>query len=131
MSRELFKKKVTPIRVQIELLLKSGVVCHAPKVSGMCKELLRVYPALWTFVDVDGVEPTNNFAERNLRPAVLWRKVSFGSHSEAGGRFAARMMTVIGTLKLQGRNVLDYLVQANEAALFGRPAPSLLPSSAF
>jgi transposase len=127
MSREVFKKKVAPIRVQIELLLKSSVVCRAPKVSGMCDEILRVYPALWTFVEVEGVEPTNNFAERNLRPAVLWRKVSFGSHSEAGSRFAARMMTVVVTLKLQGRNVLDYLVRANEAALFGRPAPSLLP----
>jgi transposase len=125
-TRDAFKKNVAPIRQQIELLLKSGVVCHAPKVAGMCNELLEAYPALWTFVDVEGVEPTNNFAERNLRPAVLWRKVSFGSHSEAGSRFAARMMTVGATLKLQGRNVLDYLVQANEAALFGRPAPSLL-----
>jgi transposase len=130
MDRAVFKTKVLAIRQQIELLLKSGAVCQAPKVPGMCREILDVYPALWTFVDVDGVEPTNNFAERNLRPAVLWRKVSFGSHSEAGSTFAARMMTVVGTLKLQGRNVLDYLVRANEAALFGRRPPSLLPATA-
>jgi len=58
------------------------VSCHAPKVAGMCEEILKLYAALWTFAVVEGVEPTNNFAERNLRAAVLWRKGSFGTHSE-------------------------------------------------
>ena len=85
---------------------------------------------MWTFVDVEGVELTNNFGERTLRPAVLWRKGSFGTHSDAGSRFVERMMTVVGSLRLQRRNVFDYLVQASEAELFRRPPPSLLPRAA-
>jgi hypothetical protein len=73
------------------------------------------------------LEEANNFGERNLRPSVLWRKGSFGTWSEAGSRFAERMMTVVATLKLQHRNVLDHLVHASEAALLHQPAPSILP----
>ena len=127
LTRARFQKAAEAIRVRVELLLKSGVACHAPKVSGMCREILDMEPAMWTFVYVDGVDPTNNFGERNLRPSVLWRKGSFGTWSEAGSRFAERMMTVVATLKLQHRNVLDYLVHASEAALLHQPAPSILP----
>ena len=84
-------------------------------------------PALWTFITVPGVEPTNNAAERALRPAVLWRKGCFGTHSAAGSRFAERMLTVATTLRQQGRNVVDYVAAANVAALHGQPPPSLLP----
>jgi transposase len=96
----------------------------------MCAEILKVYAALWTFAAVEGVEPTNNFAERNLRAAVLWRKGSFGTHSEAGSRFVERMMTVVASLRLQGRYVFDYLVQASEAHLHRQSPPSLLPIAA-
>ena len=85
--------------------------------------------ALWTFIDVPGVEPTNNAAERALRPAVLWRKGCFGTHSAAGSRFAERMLTVTTTLKQQGRNVVDYVTQACHAALHNQPPPSLLPDA--
>ena len=77
---------------------------------------------------VSGVEPTNNAAERALRPGVLWRKGSFGSHSPAGSRFAERMLTVAATLKQQRRNVVDYVTLACEAALRWEAAPSLLPA---
>ena len=76
------------------------------------------------------MEPTNNAAERALRPGVLWRKVSFGSHSAAGSRFAERMLTAAATLKQQHRNVVDYVTGACTAALRGEPAPSLLPGAA-
>jgi hypothetical protein len=75
-----------------------------------------------------GVEPTNNAAERALRPAVLWRKGSFGSASERGSRFVERMLTVAATCRQQGRSVLEYLVAAVEATARGETAPSLLPS---
>ena len=84
--------------------------------------------ALWTFARVDGVEPTNNGAERALRPAVLWRKGSFGSDSDAGSRFAERLLTVVATCREQGRPLLDFLVAAGEAPLLGTAAPSLLPT---
>jgi transposase len=130
MSRATFKREVKPIRERIELLLKQGCGCYAPKVSGMCDEILKLEPAMWTFVSVAGVEPTNNFGERTLRPSVLWRKSSFGTHSVEGSRFAERMMTVVATLKLQRRNVFRFLVEACEAALLHRSAPSLLPTAA-
>lgn len=72
------------------------------------------------------MEPTNNAAERTLRPGVLWRKGTFGSHSAAGSRFAERMLTVAATLKAQRRNIVDYVTRACEAALCGTPVPSPL-----
>ncbi len=86
--------------------------------------------ALWTFVQVDGVEPTKNTAERSIRPGVLWRKGSFGTQSQEGARFVESMMTVVSTLKQQQRNVLEYLTEACAAALRGAAAPSLLPANA-
>jgi transposase len=74
------------------------------------------------------VEPTNNAAERALRPAVLWRKGSFGSDSAAGGRFAERLLTVVATCREQGRPLLDFLVATGEAARQGTAAPSVLPT---
>lgn len=129
-SRSTLKRQMKPIRERIEYLLKQGAGCHAHGVSGMCLAILSMQEAMWTFVRVAGVEPTNNFGERNLRPAVLWRKGSFGTHSEAGSRFAERMMTVVATLRLQHRNVYRYLAQATQAALLHRDAPSLLPAAA-
>ena len=102
--------------------------CGHAKTAATCRELLKLAPALWTFVEVPGVEPTNNAAERPLRPAVLWRRKSFGTHSAAGTRFAERLLTVAATLKAQRRNIVDYVTQACVAALHGSPAPSLLPA---
>ncbi len=93
-----------------------------------CQQLLKVEPALWTFVTTEGVEPTNNAAERALRPAVLWRKNSFGSQSAEGSLFVSRMLTVVTSLRAQNRPVLEYLVQACRAARQNKSAPSLLPA---
>jgi len=92
-----------------------------------CRRLLNIEPALWTFVETVGVEPTNNAAERALRPAVIWRKTSFGAQSQGGSQFVARMLTVTTSLKAQGRNVLEFLSQVCFAARTGKEAPSLLP----
>jgi transposase len=98
------------------------------KAAGLRRELRKWWVALWTFARVDGVEPTNNVAERALRPAVLWRKGSFAADSEAGSRFAERLLTVVATCRQQGRALLAFLVAAGEAALRRAPAPSLLPA---
>lgn len=92
--------------------------------------ILKIKAALWTFVEKDGVEPTNNFAERLIRPFVLWRKLSFGTQSERGNLYVERMMTVSATCRLQDRNVLDYLTAAIKAHLRGAHAPSLVPLEA-
>jgi transposase len=117
-----------PIRREIEQLLEAGQTCGVPKTEGVCREILKRRQALWTFVRHEEVEPTNNAAERAIRPGVLWRKGSFGTHSPEGSRFVEAMMTVVATLKQQHRSVLGYLTTACEAALRGEPAPSLLPT---
>ena len=73
------------------------------------------------------MEPTNNTSERQIKPAVLWRKGSFGTHSPEGSRFVERILTVVMTLRQQRRNVLEYLTAAYDAHLRGTTAPSLLP----
>ena len=84
---------------------------------------------LWTFVRVEGVEPTNNDAERALRHGVIYRKLSGGTDSEAGSRFVERMLSVVATCRQQDINVLDYLTRCYQAHLDGQPAPSLLPAT--
>lgn len=92
-----------------------------------CRQLLKVERAMWLFVTTVGVEPTNNAAERAIRPAVMWRRTSFGSQTQSGSIFVARMLTVATTLKLQQRNVLEFLAQAVKAARSGAAPPCLLP----
>jgi transposase len=107
--------------------LEAGLACPVAKAARFCRNLLEVYPALWTFARVEGVEPTNNRAERTLRPAVLWRKISFGNQSEAGCRFTERILTTVQTLRLQKRHVLTYLREALIAHRTAQPAPLLVP----
>jgi transposase len=123
-----FKTYMQPIRREVERLLEAGQTCGAPKTTGTCRQILKLRQALWTFVRHEGVEPTNNTAERAIRPGVLWRKGSFGTQSADGSRFVEALMTVVTTLKQQHRHVLDYLTVACQAALCGEPAPSLLPT---
>jgi transposase len=96
------------------------------KTKRFCKRLLKVYDALWTFAREEGVEPTNNHAERMVRPAVMWRKTSFGNHSTKGCRFTERILTIVETLRLQKRPVLDYLYRTLAAHRAGTAAPDLV-----
>ena len=129
-QRASFRSYMSPLRRGVERVLEAGRRCGVPPTEGTCRDILQRREALWTFVQVEGVEPTNNAAERSIRPGVLWRKGSFGTQSEEGSRFVESMMTVVTTLKQQQRNVLEYLTAACEAALRGEEAPSLLPASA-
>jgi transposase len=129
LTRSTFRSYMTPLRREVERLLEAGSRCGVPKTAGTCRDILKRREALWTFVQVEGVEPTNNTAERAIRPGVLWRKGSFGTQSAEGSRFVESMLTVVATLKQQQRHVLEYLTAACEAALRGDAAPSLLPES--
>jgi transposase len=128
LQRSTFRSYMSPLRREGERLLDVGRRCGMPTTEGTCRDILKRREALWTFVQVEGVEPTNNTAERSIRPGVQRRKISFGTQSEAGSRFVERMMTVMATLKQQQRNILAYLTAAHEAALRGEAAPSLLPA---
>lgn len=130
LKRSTFQQYMFFVRTRVEDLLAQGEVCGHDKTEGTCKEILKLRKALWTFVRVEGVEPTNNVAERAVRAAVLWRKNSFGCHSEKGSRFVERMLTVTATLKQQNRNLIDYIVELRTASLKKFPAPSLLPDIA-
>jgi transposase len=116
--------------VVTERLLDVEQTCGVPQTEGTGRELLKLRQALWTFVRHAGVEPTNNAAERAIRPGVLWRTGNFGTQSAKGSHFVAAMMTVVATLKQPHRNVLAYVTAACEAALCGQPAPSWLPTPA-
>src|SRR5215813_11973505 len=129
LKRSTFRSYMTPLRREVERLLEAGSRCGVPKTAGTCRDILKRREALWTFVQVEGVEPTNNTAERSIRPGVLWRKGSFGTQSAEGSRFVESMLTVVATLKQQQRSVLEYLTATCEAALRGEAAPSLLPES--
>jgi transposase len=121
------RRRLIPLQARLGRLLRRGQESSDHKAAALCRELRKWWPALWTFARVEGVEPTNNVAERALRPAVLWRKGSFGSDSEAGSRFAERLLTVVATCRQQGRGLMDFLVAAGEAAILWSAAPSLLP----
>lgn len=126
MKRADFQKRMEPLRTHVVARLREGASAAERAIAGRCREILELEPALWTFVRVEGVEPTNNVGERRIRHGVMWRKTSFGTDSPKGSRFVERILTVVTTLRIQKRNVLDYLTEACEAALHGRKAPSLL-----
>ncbi len=129
LPRPAFQARMSQVEAAVARLLREAQVCPDQKVAGMAEAILELEPALWAFVHMEQVEPTNNRAERALRPAVCMRKGSFGTHSPEGSRYIERMLTAVTTLKQQQRNVLDYLTDAMRAHLHGQPAPSLLPVS--
>jgi transposase len=118
---------VGPTQVAFRQLLEAGRHSPSAKAAGLCASLLKLWPALWTFVTVPGVEPTNNAAEQAIRPAVLWRRGSFGSHSDEGACFVARLLSVAATCRQQQRSLLDYLTAVCTAAHQRHPIPSLVP----
>ena len=111
------------------LLVAAKERAPAPKTRRECAELLKTEARMWTFVDIDGMPPTNNLAERCLRRAVIWRKKCFGTDSEAGSRFVACILTVVTTLQMQQRGAFEFLVHAQEASFRGSQPPSLCPTT--
>jgi len=128
-SRRWLRGQLERLRGEVQALLTQGAACACAETAGTCAKMLEVDEALWTFATVPGLEPTNNAAERALRPAVLRRKRSFGNHSEAGCAYVGRLLSVVQTLKLQGRSVLDYLQTAVDAYRHGLPIPKLFPNT--
>jgi transposase len=109
LSRPRFQQAMKRVRAAVRRALRRGLACGCRRTAGTCQELLAHEAWLWTFVDVEGVEPTNNAGERAERHGVLWRKTSGGTDSADGSRFVERVLTVVHTCRQQGKNVLDYL----------------------
>ena len=119
-----------PLQRNVEKLLARGNKSASEGMSGSCANILAHRDALWTFATHEGVEPTNNHAELELRDFVLWRRRSFGTRSERGDRFAERVMTVVRTARKQGLDVLDFLVRSITASIDNATAPRLLGAAA-
>jgi transposase len=128
LSRVDFQVLMRPIRAEVVDLLEIGTFLDHRETRRTCQNILKVQQALWTFVDREGVEPTNNAAERALRRGVIWRRRSYGTQSANGSLFVERILTAVMTLRQQKRDVLDYLTDACKAVTLGYPAPSLLPA---
>lgn len=128
LSRADFQAAMQPIRKEVSALLHIGTFVKHCITRRTCQNILKLEQALWTFVDREGVEPTNNVAERALRRGVIWRRRSFGTQSENGSRFVERILTVVTTLRQQKRDVLDYLTEACKVSTLGIAPPSLLPA---
>lgn len=126
LDRAQLQQGMQPLQMAFHSWLECGKDVPYEKARAFSRELLSLEAALWTFVREEGVEPTNNAAERALRPAVVWRKLCFGSQSEAGARSVERMLTVIATCKQQNRHLLTFLTDAVEAHWAGTPPPTLI-----
>lgn len=125
-SRRVLQRELEPVRDNLRAWLEVGARCSSHKAVVLCSNLLKLEPALWTFLYKKGVEPTNNHGERLARSGVLWRKISFGCHSERGCRFVERILTVVQTLRLQQRPVLDFLYRTLLAHRNGQTPPRLV-----
>ena len=126
-DRERLAAEIAPIQAELRRLLQDA----SPKSRRtrwhrrFANNLLKVWPALWTFVTVEGVEPTNNPAERALRAPVIHRKVSLGTQSENGERFVERALSAAATCRLQSRSLFTYLSELFIAHNRGDPFPAL------
>lgn len=128
-QRTTFDTELPLIQDRIRHWLSLGAACSESQTVRTCANLLALEPALWTFATVEGVEPTNNAAERALRHPVIWRRLSFGTHSAHGSLFVERILTTVESCRLQHRDCLAFLREAIIAHRSGRPAPSLLPDN--
>lgn len=126
LSRDEFRDAMDPIRQAVNGLLLRGAYSGKPGVAGSCGELVTHRECLWRFVEELGVEPTNNASERALRPAVIWRKLSFGTQSVGGSRFVETLLSVVETCRQQNRSAFAFVRDAVARHFRNQPAPSLL-----
>jgi transposase len=124
-TREEMDQRMVPLYFELLEVLRMGRRSRDQKLIRFCERLSDLYDHLWTFVVVEAVEPTNNHAERVQRRAVLWRRRSFGCHSPDGCRFVERLLTVVQTLRLQKRSVVEFLYNTIKAYRAGQRTPSL------
>ena len=121
MREKIENQHIASMKVLLEIGTKALNV--SSKTQNTCDNLLKDFPSMWTFLKYEGIEPTNNLAERDLRHGVIWRKISFGNQSDTGKIFVERMLTVITTMKKQAQNAFDYIIKCFQAHKMGREIP--------
>ena len=125
-TRPRLQKLIAPLQRRLSKALLEGAFGADARVAKFCANLIHLELALWRFASTEGVEPTNNYTERLVRLAVLWRRRSFGCNSAVGCRFVERILTVVQTCRLKNRNTVEYLREAVRAHRAGNPCPSLI-----
>jgi transposase len=128
LERDALKQGMGKIQASFRRLVERGAKSINRKVAGLCRNLLKLWPSLWTFLD-EPIELTNNAAERALRKAVLWRKNCFGNQSEDGLRYTERILSVSATCQQQQTHPLDFVARSIAALRSGTPVPKLLPAT--
>lgn len=128
-SLEELYQATTLIRARMKKYCRQYRDSDDKAVRTRARRTLKNWPHLFTFLEIEGVDPTNNAAERSFRHAVLWRKLCFGSQSETGERYVERILSVTRTCKMQRRNVVDYLTELMEATFHDKPIPEIIPST--
>ena len=121
-SQEQLWEKTLPIQERIRDYCQIFLNSKDPLVCTRAKKTLANFDHLFTFLKYEGVDPTNNRAEQNLRPAVQWRKICFGSQSNNGMRFTERLSTVVGTCRINGVNPFKFLVDMVAASFSSKLA---------
>jgi len=126
-DRTRLRERIEPLKQELRALLAQAARKSAKNRyhRTFARNLLKLWPALWTFAAVPGVEPTNNHAERGLRGAVIYRKLSLGSQSEEGERSIERLLSASVTCRLQKRSLFAYLSEVLTARIRGEPVPLL------
>jgi transposase len=127
-DRRRLRREISPLQRELRELCEAGKrkSTKTRYHRGLARNLLKTWPALWSFVEHEGVEPTNNRAERGLRHAVIYRKLSQGSRSAQGALATERLLSAAISCRLQGRSLFAYLAEVAQASTSGRPAPALV-----
>ena len=128
-KRATFEKHEHVLSTEISVALMDGLTCGHAKTEGVCNELFKHFDCLWTFTKVDGVEPTNNIAERSVRHGVIWRKLSQGTASSQGSRYVETILSVLATCQQNNKNAFDFVRKSIEANLKNQTTPKLLPTT--
>ena len=130
-NRQELKRQIRVLRRELKPALRrfAGKSPRNKYCHGMARNLLKVWPALWTFASAPGVQPTNNHAERSLRGAVIYRKLSLDSQSEEGEQRIAQLLSASITCRLQHRSLHAYLIDLLNAHARGDPTPLLSKNS--
>lgn len=130
-SRSKRDRRIERWRALVRDGLEDGHANGSKDLSGLCSRILNGFDKLWTFMQVEGMEPTNNLAERDLRKIVLWRKKSHGTRSGGGQRFVECITSVTETAKRVGQNILGFIESVIRAYWRHEPAPFMSPAHGF
>jgi len=124
-DRKQLRSRIGYRRDRMRETLNYWAIAGPEDLQNFCERHLKHFDRYWTFLRIDGMEPTNNRSERDLRQLVIRRKICFGTRSEEGERFVERIYSTAQTLAKRGGSLFSYLEQSIRAYWAGEPSPTL------